>query len=238
MNRSIVVMTAASAIAMALFSSPASASDAGRIDAYVTPYYNSSGPVVAVGAYSKGLASNDRAAFVATVHQMKRHWNQLTFLQLYVGAVRLYDLGYRDESIHWFYTAQFRGRQFAMLADQRKLGHMGDRGFELYHAQYAFFDLVGPQINGYAFGHLDALIAVVRRVRAENRNVPNLSALYPGVAFIGQKDWAAKNAAIGEGLDKLAAYLNDQRDAIARERAANGTQARFAGLTSEAFPGR
>ena len=114
---------------------------------------------------------------------------------------------------------------------------MGDNAFELYRAQYAFFDLAGPQINGYAFGHLDALIATVRRVRDENKRVPNLRALYPGVVFIGENDWARKNLAIGDGLDKLAGYLDGQRAAIARERAGNGTQARFDGLTSEDFPG-
>jgi hypothetical protein len=237
MNHSLLAVTAASVIAIAPFCSPVYAADAGRIEVYVTPYYNSSGPAVDVGAYSRGLASNDRSTFVVTVQQMKRHWSGLTFPQLYVGAIRLYDLGYRDEAIHWFYTAQFRGRQFAMLADRGQLGRMGDRGFELYRAQYAFFDLAGPQINGYAFGHLDALIAIVRRVRDENRKVPNLNVLYPGVRFIDEKDWARKNGAIGDGLDKLATYLNSQRATIARERAGNGTQARFAGLTSEDFPG-
>jgi hypothetical protein len=230
--------TAALAAAMTLLPAAVNAADAGRIDAYVTPYYNSSGPMVRVGSYSMGLASKSRCEFVATIAHMKQRWAQLTFMQLYVGAIRLYDLGYRDEATYWFYTAQYRGRQFALLADRRKLGEMGDRGFELATAQNAFFEVVGPQINGYAFGHLDALLAIIRTVRDENRTVPNLDAIYPGVAFVGKKDWERGNRTIGDGLGKLAAYLSGQRAAIARDRAGNGTQARFDRLTSTPLPGR
>ena len=237
-SHSLVTMSAASAIAMTLsFLTPASAANPGRIDAYVTPYYDSSGPVVNVRDYSAGLAAKNQAQFVTTIRAMKTKWNRLDFAQLYVGAIRLYDLGYRREATYWFYTAQYKGRQFATLVDQHKLGKMGDPGFELYRAQYAFFEVVGPQINGYAFGDFDSLLAIVRRVQNENRNVPNMRAIYPGAAFIAEKDWQPKNAELDNGLGKLATYLEGQKTAITQQRTQNGTQARFAGLTSKQFPG-
>ena len=215
---------------------PAPANDPGRIDAYVTPYYNSSGPVVRIGTYSAGLASKTSATVVATILQMKQRWNQLNLLKLYVGAVRLYDLGYRNEAVYWFYSAQYKGRQFAMLADPKLLGSIGDRGFELYHAQDAFFQLVGPTANGYAFGDIDSLTRVIHRVQGENRTVQNVTAIYPGVAFIDKAQWQRTNAQLNAGLGQLASSLTDRKAAIARERAQNGTAARFSHLTSKPFP--
>src|SRR6266498_4601889 len=98
---------------------------------------------------------------------MKKDWDQLTFPELYVAAIRLYDFGYRKEAVYWFYSAQYRGRQFGVLLDQSKMGSIGSAGFELLQAQNAFFQLVGPYINGYAFGDTDGLVKVVERVQKE-----------------------------------------------------------------------
>ncbi|MBV8067364.1 MAG: hypothetical protein JO113_05270 [Candidatus Eremiobacteraeota bacterium] len=229
---------AALTVTIALSASTAAlASDPGRIDAYVTPYYNFSGPDVKVGKYSGGLASSNQATFVATILQMKQRWMQLTFAELYVGAIRLYDLGYRKEATYWFYTAQYKGRQFAMLADPTKLGSMGDPGFELYQAQNAFFEVVGPDINGYAFGDIDSVIAIIRRVQNENRTVSNLQSIYPAVAFVSKSRWASANAGLNAGLGKLASQLAGEKIELGQQRAQNGTQARFARLTSKRFPG-
>ena len=47
-------------------SMPAFAADPGHVDLYVTPYYDSNGPVIKVGQYSSGLASPNAADFVDT----------------------------------------------------------------------------------------------------------------------------------------------------------------------------
>jgi hypothetical protein len=224
-------------LAALLTTAPALAGDPGTIGAYVTPYYNSSGPVIKIGKFSSGLASTVPGQFVATIVRMKQQWSTLNFVELYVGAIRLYDLGYRNEATYWFYTAQFRGRQYAALVDQEKLGGVGSPGFELYHAQDAFFQLAGPSINGYAFGDVDGLQKIVVAVESQNRTVPDMGAMYPGVAFVHKAKWPQLNAAVEAGLAKLADYLSTQKPAIAQERAQNGTQARFAKLSSKRFPG-
>src|SRR5947209_19996032 len=118
-------------------------SDPSHIDVYVTPYYNSKGPSISVGGFSSGLASAKEDEFVTPIARMKNDWDQLTFPELYVAAIRLYDLGYRKEAVYWFYTAQYRGRQFGVLLDQSMMGSIGSPGFELLRAQTAFFQLVG-----------------------------------------------------------------------------------------------
>jgi hypothetical protein len=216
---------------------PAPAADPGRIDADVTPFYDSSGPVINIGKYSTGLGSKTPGEFVSTIFRMKNQWNDLNFIELYVGAIRLYDLGYRNEATYWFYTAQYRGRLFALLVDQKRLGSIGDRGFELYHAQQAFFELVGPNINGYAFGDMDFVVAVIYRVQNESKVVPNMQTMYPGVSFLHRSQWQGINADLNSGLGKLAAQLKSQRNEIKQQRIQNGTQAQFAHLTSRRFPG-
>lgn len=216
---------------------PVLAGDPGHIDAYVTPYYNSSGPAIRIGKYSAGLASKNPGEFVSTIVRMKQQWEHLSFVELYVGAIRLYDSGYRDEATYWFYTAQYRGRQFAMLLDKSKMGGMGNPGFELYHAQDAFFQLTGPDINGYAFGNIDRLVEIVHRVQRENRTVQNLQTTYPGVSFAHRSQWQQQNASLESGLGSLAASLAPQKTSIAQQRSQNGTETRFAHVTSKRFPG-
>jgi hypothetical protein len=225
------------AVAAALGAIPAPAADPGNIGAYVTPYYDSSGPTIRVGKYGAGLAAKDRSEFVATIRRMKQRWNALNFVEVYVAAIRLYDLGYRREATYWFYSAQYRGRLFALLVDRNKMGGIGAPGFELYHAQDAFFAVVGPSINGFAFGNIDQLVPVIRKVQSENRTVPNVAAIYPGVAFIGKAQWPGKNAELNAGLGTLAESLPRQKGQIEQQRTTNGTAARYAHVTSEPFPG-
>lgn len=231
------VIAALAAASLLYVAAPARAVDAGKIDAYVTPYYDSSGPVVRIGKYSAGLASQNDSTFVATVRQMKKVWSRLSFVELYVGAIRLYDMGYRQEATYWFYSAQYAGRQFALLVDQKKMGGIGSPGFELYHAQDAFFQLAGPDINGYAFGDIDGLAKVITRVRSENRSVRDMPSIYPRVVFTNKTGWQKANAALNDGLGTLAASLRSQKNQIAQERAQNGTAARFGHLNNKRFPG-
>jgi hypothetical protein len=210
--------------------------DPATIDVYITPYYNSNGPTVAVGQFSAGLASNDDSDFLATIAKMKTQWQQLSFPELYVGAIRLYDLGYRNDAVYWFYTAQYRGRQFEAFLDPAKVGSMGDPGFELRAAADSFFELVGPSINGYAFGDPDRLVKVVREVQSEGREIPDLAAIYPNVTFIDKSQWEGANATLAGGMDELVTDLTQQKDSIKNERVQNGTEARYSQLTSKDLP--
>jgi hypothetical protein len=169
------------AMNLAVFALKAAQSDINpsHIDVYVTPYYNSKGPEVSIGRFNSGLVSAKEDDFLTTIGEMKKDWNRLTFPELYVGAIRLYDLGYRKEAVYWFYSAQYRGRQFGVLLDQTKMGSIGSPGFELLQAQSAFYQLVGTYINGYAFGDTDGLVKIVKRVQKEGQHIPDLQTAIP-----------------------------------------------------------
>jgi hypothetical protein len=209
-----------------------------HIDAYVTPYYDSKGPQISVGRFSSGLASAKEDDFLNTIAQMKKNWDRLTFPELYVAAIRLYDLGYRKEAVYWFYSAQYRGRQFGVLLDQAKMGSIGSPGFELLHAQNAFYQLVGTYINGYAFGDTDGLVKIVERVQKEGRQIPDLQAAYPSVTFRNKNEWPSANAELADGMNQLISMLKEKKDDIKRQRVERGVEETFSKLTSKELPSR
>jgi len=209
-----------------------------HIDVYVTPYYNSKGPEVKVGRFSSGLASAKEDEFLATIAEMRKDWDRLTFPELYVAAIRLYDLGYRKEAVYWFYSAQYRGRQFGVLLDQTKMGSIGSPGFELLHAQNAFYQLVGTYINSYAFGDMDGLVKIVERVQKEGHRIPDLEAAYPGVTFKNKSEWPSANADLADGMNQLISILKEKKDDIKRQRIERGVEEKFSKLTSKELPSR
>jgi hypothetical protein len=210
--------------------------DPAHIEVYVTPYYNSKGPAIDVGPFSSGLAAKNEPEFVATISKMKKSWDTLNFAETYVAAIRLYDLGFRKESIYWFYSAQYRGRLLATLIDRDKMGSMGDPGFELVQAQNAFQQLVGPYINGYAFGDIDQLIPIIERVQREGKAVPDLTKIYPRVAFKPKSEWDSGNKGLNEGLTKLLMALKNDKATIKWQRIERGTEAKFSKLPSKDLP--
>ena len=210
--------------------------DPAHIEVYVTPYYNSKGPAVEVGPFSSGLAAKNESEFVATIAKMKQSWNTLNFPEVYVAAIRLYDLGFRKDSIYWFYSAQYRARLFATVIDQEKMGSIGSAGFELFHAQNAFQQLVGPYINGYAFGDIDQLIPIIEKVQSEGKTVPDLTRIYPRVTFKPKSEWDAGNKGLNEGLTKLLITLKNEKASIKQQRKEHGMETKFGKLPSKDLP--
>ena len=210
--------------------------DPAHIEVYITPYYNSNGPAIEVGRFSSGLAAKSESEFLATIAKMKQSWETLNFPELYVAAIRLYDLGFRKDSIYWFYSAQYRGRLFATLIDQNKMGSIGNAGFELFQAQNAFQQLVGPYINGYAFGDIDQLVPIIERVQREGKVVPELTKIYPGGVFKPKSEWDAGNKGLNEGLTKLLITLKNEKTDIKQQRVERGMEAKFGKLPSKDLP--
>src|SRR5437868_11045987 len=102
MKRNLPALLAVVFLGYAVVAAGQNISDPARIEVYVTPYYNSKGPTINVGPFSKGLGANTEPEFVATIARMKQSWDTLSFPETYVAAIRLYDLGFRKEAIYWF----------------------------------------------------------------------------------------------------------------------------------------
>ena len=235
MNRKLPALLISIALACAATAGQ-TITDPAHVEVYITPFYNSKGPVIEVGPFSNGLAAKSESEFVATIAKMKQSWETLNFPETYVAAIRLYDLGFRRESIYWFYSAQYRGRLLATLIDQEKMGSIGDPGFELFQAQNAFQQLVGPHINGYAFGDIDHLVPIIEKVQREGNTVPDLTKIYPRVTFKPKSEWAAGNTGLNDGMTKLLTTLKNEKASIKKQRIEHGMEAKFSKLPSKELP--
>jgi hypothetical protein len=143
-----------SAIAVLLFLSlPAVAAEPVRqIGIYVQPFYEAARtpgerPRVAVGSqYNDLLSSNRREDILAARDLIAAGPALVTPMTMMVLAIRLYDVGLRDDAVFWFYVAKDR---YIVLSDVLNV-----KTPQLAQADDAvrnFAALAGPVINGYAF---------------------------------------------------------------------------------------
>ncbi len=194
---------------------------------YITPFYDSRGLNVAVGEKSKKLASADAKTILELSTALKREKDKLRAEVMYVTAIRLYDLGHKDDAVYWFYTAQFRARVFSGILDKEKVGTIGSEAFELNKAYASFNQLAGVFINGYAFGELPKLEKTLLKVVEESRSLPKFGDVYPKVKFVEQEKWEGVNREVSNGLTGLIAFIKTNAEMIKEQRKKNGIEGKF-----------
>jgi hypothetical protein len=123
-----------------------------RIAIYVQPYYEAARtpdgkPRVAIGqTYDELLASNKKEDIVAAKERVETDPRVVTPMTMMVLAIRLYDMGLRDDALFWFYAAKARYTTLEDVIDIRMSGLIAPS-----EAVKSFAVLAGPVINGYAF---------------------------------------------------------------------------------------
>jgi len=140
-------------LAVMLLAWPSYAAEPVRhIGIYVQPFYESGRtpderPRVAVGAqFNDLLSSNKREDILAARDRILAAPALVTPMTMMVLAIRLYDVGLRDDSVFWFYVAKDRYVVMSEVLDVKAP--------QLVPADEAvrnFATLAGPVINGYAF---------------------------------------------------------------------------------------
>jgi hypothetical protein len=126
-----------------------------QIDIYVTPYYVSAktldgNPRISVAtAFDTQLSSNRREDILGVRDAIQAQSKLITPMTLMVLAIRLYDVGLRDDAVFWFYVAKDRYLTMTDVVDMKapSLATVND-------AMDAFHTLAGPFINSYAFCNL------------------------------------------------------------------------------------
>jgi hypothetical protein len=194
---------------------------------YITPFYSSDGIEISVGDYSKKLAAADAKSILQLSSELKEKRDTLRAEVMYVTAIRLYDLGQKDEAVYWFHSAQYRARIFSSILDNEKMGSIGAEAFELKQAYIAFGQLAGEYINGYAFGELPKLEQTLQKVVDEGKALPKFRELYPNVTFVKEETWAKKNKEVSERLSGLIQYINSNADSIKEQRKENGIEGKY-----------
>ena len=123
-----------------------------HIGIYVHPFYEAARtpdgrPQVAVGKqYNDLLGSSRREDIVAARDLILAKPAVVTPMAMMVLAIRLYDVGLRDDAVFWFYAAKERYVVMSEVLDVKTqtLAQADD-------AMRSFASLAGPIINGYAF---------------------------------------------------------------------------------------
>jgi len=140
-------------VAGLLFAVPAHAAEPVRqVPVYVQPYYEAArelgaAPRVRVNRkYDALLASARREDVAAARDGIRASPRMVTPMTLMVLAIRLYDVGLRDDAVFWFYAAKERAIVLSEVLDMKAKGLAGAD-----EAVRNFAALAGPVINGYAF---------------------------------------------------------------------------------------
>ncbi|RMX14859.1 cytochrome-c oxidase [Vandammella animalimorsus] len=178
------------------------------IDIYVSPYYEAAGqqgarPRVAVFAPLDALlASSAREDVERARDAIAKEPDSLTPMTLMVLAIRLYDVGLRDEAVFWFYAAKNRYLTLEAVLDvsHPSLSQAG-------HASRSFLSLAGPYINSYAFCDLDKQQRLLRQSIAWTQQHP--------YAALWMQQLPAKP---GDRRQNFAQGLQDIRDMARQEQ--------------------
>jgi hypothetical protein len=193
----------------------------------VEPFYDSNGLKISVGRFSDALATKNKAALLKTVAAMKEEWSELTPEAMYVAAIRLYDFGLKDESVYWFYSAQYRARLTRGLLDPQRLNTVGNPATALVQAHEEFLKQASPCINGYAFGDIEKLLKTVAQVQAEGARLPMLKQLYPTISFIEESRWQKVNYELSTGFSDYMQAVRATAGSLRAQRKASGVEGKY-----------
>lgn len=186
------------------------------IAAYITPYYYvNDGPVISIGDYSQGLASAKPKIFEATIRKMQGDWANLTFIELFTGSIRLYNLGYRKEAVRWYLTAEYRSNLFKEMLDRTPAAQKKDtKSRGLLSAREQFITVLDPYFSSYAGTDIDGWIKILQTLQEEGKALPDLQKIYPDSVFVPRENWPALNAALLERYNETMALLRTQKEEV------------------------
>lgn len=215
------------AVCLASFISPtAKAADPVKhIAIYVDPFYRAGrtpeeAPQVTTGApHAPLLASLKPDDIIAARDMVEKNPALVTPMTMMVLAIRLYDIGKRDDAAFWFYAAM--DRYFTLLEVAQPGASILAISTE---AMRAFVALAGPYINGYAFCDLakqrdirakalawveahpyEAIFSEKVPARSEDRKAALASAI------AGAKDSFSKERAYLDNKDNVAKLKEDRQ---------------------------
>ena len=193
----------------------------------VPQFYASDDLEIRVGNYSQQLGTNDLQELTRLSQEMARQKHELTPEQMFVLAIRLYDLGQKDDSVYWFYEAQFRAKLFQQTLDADHFAGISERSAGLLASYEAFTALAGEYINGYAGCDVDNWVEIAKSVQDDNPSPPELDKLFPEAVFVERSQWQGINDEVAAGLGALIDQLSKTKEAIRLQRAADNLDDRF-----------
>jgi hypothetical protein len=204
-----------------------------QVAIYVQPYYEAAGtpegqPRVAVAKKYDALLASPRAEDVLAVRDaIEAEPDLITPMTLMVLAIRLYDVGRRDDSVVWFYAAKDRFLTVAEVLDTDS-----PELAQVEQAVHDFATLAGQVINGYAFCDVARQKELARRALEWVEKHPYRALFLPALpARPGdrQANLARALAHLHDNARKEAEYLEqpENLEQLRAARAGNGADQRF-----------
>lgn len=193
----------------------------------VPRFYDSESLQIRVGPYSQQLGTVDLQELTALKEEMARQKEELTPEQMFVLAIRLYDLGEKDDSVYWFYEAQFRAKLFLKTLDSDHIAGISELSAGLLASYDAFTKLAGEYINGYAGCDVDNWVKIATTVKDDNSKPPELDKIFPEAVFVERSQWQGINDEVAAGLGVLIDQLSQTKESIRQQRVANDLDARY-----------
>jgi hypothetical protein len=180
-----------------------------RIAIFVEPYYAASRepdgtPRVEVAdRFDRLLSSNDRDDIARARDLIAKEWETITPMTMMVLAIRLYDVGLRDDAVFWYYAARNRFITAMRVADMKAVA-LGNTE----RAMRDFVYLAGPVINGYAFCDVEKQKTIAKNALKWTIDHPYTALLDPAIP-----------AQPGDRRDNIRRAFNQLMDEVAREEA-------------------
>lgn len=203
-----------------------------HIGIHVQPYYEAARerggtPRVAVGRSFDALASNRREDILAVRDAIVRDPKLVTPMTMMVLAIRLYDVGLRDDAVFWFYAAKDRYLTLSEVVD------VGVGGLaQVEDAVRGFSTLAGPIFNGYAFCDVANQQAIRAKALDWVENNP-YDAIFmerlPAKSSNRRHALVAAHALMRDNAAKERAYLQDKVNVakLRADRARNGANDKY-----------
>ena len=203
-------------LAQAASEPQAAAEPVRQLVVYVMPYYSAgdtfaAAPKVAVDPlYDALLASTDVADIRKARDAIAAKPNLVSPETMMVLAIRLYDVGLRDDALFWFYAGRDRFLTMDAVLDMRSLRLVREAD-----TVTRFVEALGPAMDGYA------LCDVVRHGEREDRAIAWVAA-HP-YKLLGYSDLPAqsedRNAALAHAVNRLRELSQNNQALLAKPEA-------------------
>jgi hypothetical protein len=204
-----------------------------RVAIYVEPYYAASRdpegtPRIEVfSKLDRLLASNNPEDIARARDFVEKEWDAITPMTMMVLAIRLYDVGRRDDAVFWYYAARNRFITAMRVADMkaRELGNAE-------RAMKDFIYLVGPVINGYAFCDIENQKTIAKSALKWTIDHPYTALLDPRIpALPGDRKDNFRNAfnQLMAEVAKEGEYLDNMTnvETLKKQRRENGADEKY-----------
>ncbi len=186
----------------------------------VIPLYDSKGPKVNVGKYSRSLKSKNLKAVLKTARLMEQEIDKLTPAEMYVLSIRLFDLGAKDDAVIWFYRAHYRSQLFfkTLLYPGQMYGTEPNAAGKLWASYISFKKQLSTHITGYAGCNIENWVAIIRKVEQSSRNIPDLPAIFKNVEFIDKSEWINANIEVSAEMQRLWQVISSRKNKLKQMR--------------------